>query len=455
MLKNIETLIHKIGDQYLIYPLLGILIFCVVFTIRFKFIQVKSIKKLWHMLVRGTQPSIIDDELTDSATEVLAGVLVGESFISPQSAVLMGMSTTIGLGTIAGPIIALGFGGPKAVLGMLIASFFGAAVAFIEVLTCIENRAVYKSGEVVAGPMAYLEKHFNKYYAQTYSFFLFLLLTFWTANQSNSLAILFETTGAPKLLSGIFFAVLTVAVLLGGVQRVAKINGRIVPLMFVCYSICLLLILGQNYQTIPGALKSIFYFGNQDELFSCLLGFSIFGSLRWGISRSIQANEIGIGTSTFAHSFSNTKNPLEQAMLGVIPIFTSMILTLLTAVAILAAHPWSRGSVNFDISMFVNIMKNNFGIIGLSLLLFSGFLFGIGTILGNCQNAKECFRYMFKNKHLWIFYIVSFLFIVLGSFLDIKTIWTLVDLLAIPVAIPHMIAIFVISFNSKIFSRNK
>lgn len=437
---TISELIYFLSDNYLVYPLIFVGFLSILMSFKLRFVQLTALPKMLKMLVLNR----LGDEVVAIDT------------ISPRSAMLISMSTAIGLGNIAGPIVALGFGGPAALSGFVLASILGAAITFLEVFLALKYRSVDAKGNVLGGPMQYLAKEFSFGFAKFYAVALLVLLTFWTANQSNSLAILMKPLVFSQAAFGVVLALLVMIILVGGIKRVGALNDKLVPVMCILYCACTFAVLLQNLHKIPEALKMIFVLWKPlPQGAGMFAGFSLMTSFRWGISRAIQANEVGVGTATFPHSSSSAKNPYYQALLGMVPVYATACLTTLTGLTVLVTDFWKMPDAVFDISMFFKIMNYYFPTLGPMTLLSCGFLFGFGTILGNCYNASQCFKYIFETRNLIIFYFISCVAIVLGSISHVKLIWSIVDFFVLPVAIPHMMAIFIIAFKINIFKKDR
>lgn len=436
---TIEKWIYFLSDNYLFYPLL---IFCglsFLLTLKLNFIQFRTIPTMLKMLLFNQSSNN-----TTSQEEV-----------SPRTALFISMSTAIGLGNIAGPIVALGFGGPAALSGFVLASMFGAATTFLEIFLALKYRTTNIHGVISGGPMQYLQKEFSLGFAKFYAAGLFVLLTFWTANQANSLAVLMNPIMPSQLITGLILSFFIMIILLGGIKRVGALNDKLVPLMCILYCACTFAVILKNLDKVPQALKMIFFFWEPAaQTAGAFAGFSLMTSFRWGISRAIQANEVGVGTATFPHSASTAKNPYYQAILGMVPVYATAFLTTMTGLTVLVTDFWKEPGITFDISMFFKIMQYYFPQVGPIALLSCGFLFGFGTILGNCYNASKCFQFLFRNSNLIPCYILSSIAIALGSISHLKLVWSIVDFFVLPVAIPHMIAIFIIAFRTNIFKKN-
>lgn len=429
----------SLSNNFLVWPLIFIVIISIAITIKLNFVQIRSFPEMIKMILFNKTSSSSADEQ-----------------ISPRSAMLISMSTAIGLGNIAGPIVALGIGGPSVMIGFFVASFFGAAVIYLEIFLAVKYRsASANDGFFAGGAMEYLRKEFSPVLAVIYSLSLMFLLTCWTANQSNNLAILLESSGIPRIFSGLFLAIISFLVLNGGIKRLATLNDKLVPFMCALYLFCTLSVIMSNIHNLPAAISLIFSsikFQPNNFGTGAFAGATMLSSVRWGIGRAIQANEVGVGTSTFPHSNTTSTNPHYQATIGMAPVFATAILTTLTGLAILVTDLWKEKTTVFNISLFFKIMQQTFPMVGPSILLLCGFLFGFGTILGNSFNSSRCYIYLFGKKNLNIFFGFCSVATLLGALANVKLVWDLVDFFVLPVAIPHLLAIFIIVFRKNIFS---
>ncbi len=437
-LDSFASIVYFLSDHYLFYPFLLITALNILISIKMSFIQFTSIPKILSMLL-----------FNDSSTEISGDT------ISPRSALLVSMSTAVGMGCIAGPIITLGFGGPAALGAFVLAIIFGASTTFVEVFLALKYRVVDDFGNISGGPMQYLQSEFGRPLAAFYAFSTFFLLLFWTANQANSLTVLLSSsTGISSYLSAIFILVFVLIVLSGGIKRLGQINSALVPVMFVLYCSACCAILFKCYENILPSLAMIFDFKSvAASLVGASSGVSFLAMSRWGLARAMQASEVGVGTSTFGHSSSSAKNPHSQAILGMATAYATAFLALLTGLTVMSTNILSSDSVSPDISAFYKIMETFFPLFGPILLVVCCLLFGLGTILGNCYNAEKCFEFLSNRKKL--FYAACIASILWGSVSSVKLVWTVVDFLIIPVALTHMIAIFIIAFRNNFFKKSK
>ncbi len=237
---------ESVTDLILFGVSLLILFSCVLLTIKTGFIQFKIIPHLWGLFKGKSQ-----------------GPVEGEFKVSPVKALFTAMSTTLGIGTIVAPIIAIRWGGPGALIGFLLTSFLGSAATYLEVNLCISYRKQHKNGEISGGPMPYLKEIFSSKVAIWYAFFGSLLMASWSAAQANQLAAILDSPllgpyRIPPYISGIFLSLTVFCILIGGIKRISSFSSKLVPLMFTLYLGSITWILFSNLHEIPSLLNLIF-----------------------------------------------------------------------------------------------------------------------------------------------------------------------------------------------------
>lgn len=375
--------------------------------------------------------------------------------LPPLSALAMAMSTTIGIGNMVGPIIAIGYGGPGTLIGFAIGTLLGSATTFTEVALSILYRKIKPDGTLASGPMEYLREEAGTLWAWVYAFFGFLLLVAWSSSQSNTLAILLQPHNISPVAAGLFLAGTTLFILMRGVALIGKLSEILVPIMFVVYSSTTLWIIIQNADKLPDVFKLMWTsFFSPSTILGAGAGVGMSQVIRWGFARAVQTNEIGTGTGTFAHSIT-TASPTAQAALATVAIYTNGLLCMLSGLVILVTDAWRVPGAIFDITMFSKILTDAYGAWGSILLTTCAFMFAFGTILGNCYNGSQCFLYVTKNRWINAYYLVTALAVFWGAIAKVSVVWSIVDYFVIPVAVPHIIAILVIAWkHPEIFKIN-
>ncbi len=382
----------------------------------------------------------------------------GSHTILPHRALLTAMSTTLGISTIVGPVIAIALGGPGALFGFLLASFFGSAVTYIEVNLCIQYRKKLDSGEIMGGPMQYLKHLVSPAMAKWYAICCLVLMMAWSAAQANQVAAILNSPllGSYRLstaLSGGLIAILILLTMLGGIKRIGSLSAKLVPVMFFLYIGSSCWILTCNYDQLGQMFAEMFRsaFSPVPMASGTLVG-GLMSALRWGIFKGTQATEAGVGTQTIPHSMAETNDPDTQGMLAMLSTFAAGFIAFLSGCVTLVTKTWLDPSLPLGISMVAASFEQYFSFVGIAIVAVSGLLFGFGTILGNCYNGSQCYRYLTKNKKSRYYLLLTALMIFAGAISEVKTIWSLVDLVMIFMVVPHLGALLIHATKKRVFA---
>ena len=368
------------SEKLLYLPFLALLFGGVILSFKTRFVQLRMLPLMLQLLFGN----ILKRKKTSKKFQT----------IPSNKALFTAMSTTIGIGNIVAPIIAIGLGGPGALVGFLLATIFGGASTFTEVVYALKFRKKKSDGSIVGGPMQYL-KTVKPFLAQLYAVAGFMLLIVWTTNQSNTLAVLLEPYHIPSYASGLAVAGLVFFALIGGIKRVGNVSEKIVPVMFLLYTFAMLWIIGSNIQNLVPVIGLIFKSAfTPRALGGAAVGAGIHKALHWGLSKSFFSNEAGIGVAAIPHSMADTDNSFHQGVLSIISVYSSGVLCLLSGLAILVTGLWQVPGLRFDINMLNKALALYFPGIGPIVLVVSSLLFAFTTILGNSYNGSQCFLYV-------------------------------------------------------------
>ena len=188
--------------------------------------------------------------------------------VSHFQALATALSGTVGLGNIAGVAVAVGIGGPGATFWMILAGLLGMASKFTECTLGVKYRNEYEDGTVSGGPMYYMSKGFaelglpgGKVLAVVFSVFCILGAlgggNMFQANQAHA-----QISGIvgdyPGWITGIVFAGVVFAVIVGGIKSIARVTEKVVPFMGILYVGAALIILAVEYDKIGWAFGQIF-----------------------------------------------------------------------------------------------------------------------------------------------------------------------------------------------------
>ena len=304
-----------------------------VLSVRCRFFQIRGFRYWW----KATAGSLWGEEREGDESTGAAGAHHG---ITQFQSVCTALAATVGTGNIAGVAAALVSGGPGAVFWMWISALIGMATAYGETYLGVRYRFKNNRGKWICGPFVYMKKGLGiPFMAACYSFFCFLCaLGMGSMVQANSAAETLEFTwGIPSVLGSGILALLTGAVILGGIKRIGKAAEYLLPLASGIYILFSLLVLLLCADRIPDAFLRIFQsaFGIR-QVSGGIAGFGISKSIRYGISRGVFSNEAGLGTLAVLHGPAEHTSPEEQGMWAMFEVFfDTVVLCSLTALVIL------------------------------------------------------------------------------------------------------------------------
>jgi AGCS family alanine or glycine:cation symporter len=419
------------SDYVLFAACLFLILGSVFITFKLRFIQIRFLPALFGMLKASFFSKNDDKKYT----------------VPPMKALVTAMSTTLGLGTIVGPVIAIHLGGPGALLGFLLTAFFGSATTFTEVNLSVKYRKKLESGQILGGPMQYLKCLLSPTAAKWYAIGCCILMTAWSGAQANQLAAILDSplTGdyrIPTAITAVAIVLLTISTLVGGIKRVSAMSSKLVPLMFTLYLVSGLSIIFSDLDRLGEVMAQMF-----DSVFhpyamasGTLVG-GIVSCLRWGIFKGTQATEAGIGTQAIPHSMAETNDPVAQGTLSMLSTFTAGLLAFMSGCIVLVTDTWQNPELPLGISMVAASFQMHFSHFGLAIIAVCTILFGFGTILGNSFNGSQCYGYFTNNKKINIYYAVTGFVIFFCTVAEVKTVWALIDVVLALVAIPHMTAL--------------
>ncbi len=386
----------------------------------------------------------------------------GQGALTPFQAVCTALSATVGTGNIAGVAGAIAIGGPGAVFWMWISALLGMCTKFAEVTLAVNFRERNAHGDWVGGPMYYIKNGLHKrwhFLAALYAVFG-VIAVFGTGNatQVNTITAAVNTallnyniigkdaTGTVALIIGIVIAVVVALVLLGGVKRIGKVSEKLVPFMALLYIVLGLGVVVLSFDRLPAVFASIFRGAfNPSAVTGGVVG-SLFVSLQKGVSRGIFSNEAGLGTGSIAHATSDVKDPVEQGVFGIFEVFvdTIVICTLTALVILCSGTPIAYGEAagaELTISGFTFVYGNWVSIFTAIAMC----CFAFSTILGWGLYGARCIEYLGSEKLIKPFMVLYALVSIVGATMDLGLMWSIADTFNGLMAIPNLLALFLLS----------
>ena len=373
----------------------------------------------------------------------------GEGEISPFNALMTALSSTVGTGNIAGVATAIGIGGPGALFWMWCTALVGMATKYAEAVLAVNYRETDAAGKKVGGPMYYIKNGLGKRWKPlAFLFALFgALAGFGLANtvQSNTVSqVLLNNFQIPTVASGLVMALLVALVLLGGIQRIAQVAGKLVPLMTVIYLVSTLLILLMNLTEIPAALVFIVDSAfNGTAATGGFAGATVMLALRMGVSRGIFSNESGLGSAPIAHAAAATNSPVRQGTIAMLGTFIdTLIICTMTGLVLIVTDVWNSDLQGAAMTLQVFDSSLPFGGDILSLCIA---LFAFTTMLGWSYYGERCAQFLLGPKVVLPFRVLWVVGIFLGTQMSLGLVWKMSDALNGMMAIPNLIALLLLS----------
>ena len=396
--------------------------------------------------------------------------------ISQFQALCAALAATVGTGNIAGVATAIVTGGPGAVFWMWVAAFFGMMTNFSENLLGIYYRRRNKDGEWSGGPMYYLKDGLGKRYgkkwlkpiasvlAVLFSCFA-ILASFGIGNmaQVNKIVLNMDAaffgnvtlgtipgTGIDviHLLIGIGLLIIGALIIIGGLQRIARVAEIVVPFMAVAFVLGSLIIFFANFDQVGAMFGAIFKFAFKPAAFlGGGLGVLIKKTMTQGFKRGVFSNEAGLGSSVLVHSSSNVKEPVKQGMWGIFEVFfDTFVVCTMTAVVVLStgyidlSTGMPQAGINGD-TLVSQAFGGMFGATGTWFVAIAMLFFAFTTVLGWSQYGSKAVEYLFGVKGVKVYRFIFVLMIVSGAVMEGGLAWDLSDTFNGLMMIPNLIGV--------------
>lgn len=366
-----------------------------------------------------------------------------EKSIHPIQALYAAMATTIGMGNVVGPSIAIMIGGPGALFWLVIYSFFGAITKFAETMFSITFRKKMTDGTLLAGPTQYL-RQVHPLMGGIYAILTILLFAGWSGLQTNTIASICALEGIALWKTGLVCAITVFLVIIGGITRVGALASRAVPIMFILYFVGVLTILCKDFSALGKAIQLVFeYAFKSHAAVGGFAGATVFMALKNGVQRNIYITEAGLGTSSIAHGMSDAAIPRNQAILAMYSIIADTFVSCCSGLLVIVTGAWVSGGINN--TLVYQLFKSNLPVWGKWIPLCCMILFAVTTIIGNSFNALQSFSYFARSRGIILFSLFLSVIIFAGSLMYVPLIWKLMDVIMIMVAILHLIGLCILS----------
>ncbi|MBR5808686.1 MAG: sodium:alanine symporter family protein [Clostridia bacterium] len=450
-----------LADYILIFLLVAVGLF---FTIKTRFVQVRC--------------------FGEGMKKVFGNIkLVGgknQGGLSSFQALATAIAAQVGTGNIVGASGAILTGGPGAIFWMWVIAFLGMATIYAEAVLAQDSRITDANGEIHGGPVYYIKKAFpngfGSFLAAFFAIAVILALGFMGSMvQSNSIAgsmetvfdankanILFSLGGIDVTVTaaivGAIIAVVAAFIFIGGINRIASVTEKLVPIMACLFLLGGLVVIFANITKIPATFAMIFkYAFTPNALIGGGIGYALKTAISQGAKRGLFSNEAGMGSTPHAHAMANVEKPHDQgvvAMVGVfIDTFVVLTMTALVVITCLFTGIEATGDAASYAAALEGVTKANamqiavssvfkdFGSIFVAICLL---FFAFSTILSWNFFGKVNVQYLFKNNKIAtvLYSVIAIVFIFLGALLSNDLVWELTDFFNYLMVIPNAIALF-------------
>ncbi len=373
----------------------------------------------------------------------------GEGDVSPFNALMTAMSATVGTGNIAGVSTAIFLGGPGAIFWMWVIALFGMATKYAEAVLAVKYRELDSKGEHVGGPMYYIRNGLGKKWAWMGTLFAAFaaIASFGMGNtvQGNSIAHALETTFAiPTWATGLVLMVLVGGILLGGIQRIAQVAGKLVPFMGIVYVAAGLVIILMNLGDVPAAIGTILHYAfNPIAATGGFAGAGVMAAIRFGAARGVFSNEAGLGSAPIAHAAAKTDDPVQQGTIAMLGTFLdTLVICTITALIVVMSGVWTSGVTGAALTAdaFAHYLSGGEYIVTLGLALFA-----FTTILGWSFYGERAAQFLFGEGAVKVFRVAWVLVVPLGAVASLDFVWLLADTMNALMALPNLTALLLLS----------
>lgn len=376
-----------------------------------------------------------------------------EGDISQFEALMTSLAGAIGTGTIVGVATAVTVGGLGAMFWMWVMAFLGMAIKYAESLLAVKYRTLDARGEMMGGPMQYIEKGLGwRWMAILFAVFG-AIAAVGTGNlvQVNAIAEAVDSVWAiDPWITGIALAVITGLVILGGVRSIGHVAGILVPAMALFYLGAGLIIIIQHADKLPEAFSLILHSAfNGQAAVGGFAGSTIAMSIQMGVSRSIFSNEAGLGISSMAAAAAKTDCPGRQAMITMTgALMSTVIICSITgfvlAVTNVLGQPSASGKVlsgaTMAITAFNTTLPGGNYIVAIGLILFA-----FSTVIAWAYYGEKCCEYLFGERSVYVYRALYTLIVIPGAALKIEMAWNLANIMNGLMVIPNLIALLALS----------
>lgn len=389
--------------------------------------------------------------------------------VSSFSALTTELAATIGTGNIVGVATAMVLGGPGALFWMLLSGIIGLSTKLVESTLCVRYRVRDHKRKPVGGPMYVLQNAFpyrrmGRILAVLFAIFA-VLASFGMGNmtQGNSIAeALAVTFGVGRTATGLVLGILTILVILGGIDKIARVTEYLVPCMAVFYLFGTGMVIFTHLHNLPSGIWQILWGAFCPEAmaggtigFLCSIGNGTACSgrqaMRYGVSRGVFSNEAGLGAAGISAACADTSDAVRQGYISMTGVFIdTIVICSLTGLAIASSGMLgqrdAQGELLNGTALMIAVFSATFGRVGEWMLTLSIALFAFATIIAWEYQGEKAFEYLMGRCHRTGWYRVGYgIAAFLGAVCSLEAVWDFSDICNGLMAVPNLLAVVMLS----------
>ena len=421
-------MLQSISDFIWTYILLAVLVGCgLYFSVRTRFVQFRFIGEMFRLLGEGAV----------SGTK--------GKHINSFQAFAVSVATRVGTGNLAGVATAIVLGGPGAVFWMWLIALIGSATAFVE-STLAQLFKRKSTDSFIGGPAFYiLHGLHSKWMSRLFA--VLLIITFglsYNSIQSNTICnAMDEAFGFDPMVVGIVLTALSLLVVFGGIQRVAKVSSVVVPVMAIGYFLLAFFVVVANIRLLPDVFRLIFSdaFGVHQ-----VAGGGIGATMLYGIKRGLFSNEAGEGSAPNVAATAAVSHPVKQGLIQALGVFTDTLLVCsCTAFIILVSGLYSTPELN-GIRLTQQALHSEIGDVGTYFIATAILLFAFSSIIGNYYYGEANIRFLTSKRSVLTLYrlLSGGAMVMFGALATLEIVWDLGDVCMALLTACNLVAIILL-----------
>lgn len=394
------------------------------FTVRTRAVQIRCLGEMFRLVVEG------------------AGAKPREGHISTFQAFCVSTASRVGVGNIAGIAIAVASGGPGAVFWMWVIATIGAATGFVESTLAQIYKVPRKGGGFVGGPAYYIGNVLKSpFFAGVFAVLISITygLTF-NSVQANTISLSVKTTlGIDPMMTGIAVAALTALVICGGLTRIARVVGLLVPFMAGAYLLIAIVVTVMNISMVPEVLSTIVRAAFD---FDAVLGAGFGMAVMTGIKRGLFSNEAGMGAVPNAAATADATHPVKQGLVQALGVyFDTLFVCTASAMLVLLTPGWAD-SGKTGIELVQQTLSGQLGDWTNGFMTVMVLFFAFSSIIGNYFYGEINMDFISRHPAaIWIFRVLVIGMVFTGSVASLSFVWNLADLFMALMAMVNLVAI--------------